>query len=77
MLEFLIRRLKPPNQKIRMAFQTSEKARINTAAGGIVTSVVETNHLSYIGWFGFNGALRQYFSLYQVIFQREGESKEK
>ena len=32
------------------------------------------------GWlvvFGFNGPLRQYFSLYQGVFQREGECGEK
>ena len=34
-----------------------------------------------IGWlyacFGFNGPLRQYFSLYRVVSQREGERGEK
>ena len=33
------------------------------------------------GWlvvfWGLNGPLRQYFSLYQAVFQREGERKEK
>ena len=28
-----------------------------------------------VGCFGFNGPLRQYFSLYQTVFQREGEKK--
>ena len=31
----------------------------------------------YVGWlvgcFGFNGPLRQYFSLYRAVSQREGE----
>ena len=35
----------------------------------------------FIGWlvgcFGFNGPLRQYFSLYQAVSQREGERGEK
>ena len=29
-----------------------------------------------VGCFGFNGPLRQYFSLYRAISQREGERKE-
>ena len=30
-----------------------------------------------VGWFGFNGPLRQYFSLYQAVSQREGERGKK
>ena len=30
-----------------------------------------------VGWFGFNGPLRQYFSLYRAVFQREGDRGEK
>ena len=34
-----------------------------------------------VGWLvgcsGFNGPLRQYFSLYQAVSQREGERREK
>ena len=30
-----------------------------------------------VGCFGFNGPLRQYFSLYQAVSQREGERGEK
>ena len=30
-----------------------------------------------VGCFGFNGPLRQYFSLYRAVSQREGERKEK
>ena len=30
-----------------------------------------------VGCFGFNGPLRQYFSLYPAVSQREGERKEK
>ena len=29
-----------------------------------------------VGWFGFNGPLRQYFSLYRAVSQREGERRE-
>ena len=30
-----------------------------------------------VGYFGFNGPLRQYFSLYRAVSQREGERGEK
>ena len=30
-----------------------------------------------LGCFGFNGPLRQYFSLYRAVSQREGEREEK
>ena len=30
-----------------------------------------------VGCFGFNGPLRQYFSLYRAVSQREGEKEEK
>ena len=30
-----------------------------------------------VGCFGFNGLLRQYFSLYRAVSQREGEREEK
>ena len=30
-----------------------------------------------VGCFGFNGPLRQYFSLYQAVSQREGERGER
>ena len=37
--------------------------------------------LSWLGWlvgcFGFNGPLRQYFSLYRAVSQREGERGER
>ena len=29
-----------------------------------------------VGWFGFNGPLRQYFNLYRAVSQREGVRKE-
>ena len=30
-----------------------------------------------VGCFGFNGPLRQYFSLYRAVSQREGERRKK
>ena len=42
---------------------------------------LEYVNLFYYGWlagcFGPNGPLRQYFSLYRAVSQREGERKEK
>ena len=46
-------------------------------------SQTETQNISYweVGWlvgcFGLNGPLRQYFSLYRAVSQREGERGEK
>ena len=37
-------------------------------------------YLTMVGWlvvWGFNGPLRQYFSLYRAVSQREGEREEK
>ena len=34
-------------------------------------------HEGMVGCFGLNGPLRQYFSLYRAVSQREGERKEK
>ena len=51
-----------------------------------LNSVTASTHLyctvkQWIGWlvgcFGLNGPLRQYFSLYPAVSQREGEGKEK
>ena len=41
-------------------------------------SLWETARYSWlVGCFGLNGPLRQYFSLYRAVSQREGERKEK
>ena len=45
-----------------------------------VTYVYIGHNLKYgylVGCSGFNGPLRQYFSLYQAVSQREGERGEK
>ena len=52
-------------------------------AGGIVVVAEEVAPLStrrrlrlwLVGCFGFNGPLRQCFSLYRAVSQREGEEK--
>ena len=33
--------------------------------------------IGLVGCFGFNGPLRQYFSLYRAVSQREGERGER
>ena len=33
--------------------------------------------VGWFGLFGFNGPLRQYFSLFRAVSQREGEREEK
>ena len=40
-------------------------------------SVKERGFGWLVGCFGFNGPLRQYFSLYQAVSQREGDRREK
>ena len=39
--------------------------------------VMQKKHGWLVACFGFNGPLRQYFSLYRAISQREGEREEK
>ena len=43
-------------------------------------TILHFMHVITVGWlvgFGFNGPLRQYFSLYQAVSQREGERGKK
>ena len=45
--------------------------------GGILIREFWTHDFGWlVGCFGFNGPLRQYFSLYRAVSQREGERKE-
>ena len=37
----------------------------------------DTSEIRLVCCFGFNGPLRQYFSLYRAVSQREGERTEK
>ena len=43
------------------------------------TGCMESSQLLYwlVGCLGFNGPLRQYFSLYRAVSQKEGEREEK
>ena len=48
---------------------------------GFIFSISDGFVKTMVGWlvgcFGFNGPLRQYFSLYRAVSQREGEREEK
>ena len=46
-------------------------------AGGGCLDILLSSIFWLVGCFGFNGPLRQYFSLYQAVSQREGEREEK
>ena len=45
--------------------------------------ILDVAHIKYnynrwlVGCFGFNGPLRQYFSLYRAVSQRQGERRER
>ena len=39
--------------------------------------IVDSFSECLVGCFGFNGPLRQYFSLYRAVSQSEGEGEEK
>ena len=42
------------------------------------SSVIKIDSVGWlVGCFGFNGPLRQYFSLYRPVSQREGERRER
>ena len=47
--------------------------------GGLPSTIAPPDHPCswLVGYFGLNGPLRQYFSLYRAVSQREGERKEK
>ena len=51
------------------------------SAGEWILGYTETKHMTKASWlvgcFGFNGPLRQYFSQYRAVSQREGEREEK
>ena len=50
--------------------QPNERQRINLL---LLSEDAAENQTKLVGCFGFNGPLRQYFSLYRAVSQREGE----
>ena len=48
-----------------------------TVGQGPIVLAVGAGGGGLVGCFGLNGPLRQYFSLYRAVSQREGERKEK
>ena len=73
-----------PNGDIRLCFDMRQKnqavKRVHHPTPTIDELLQDMNE-SLVGWlvgcFGFNGPLRQYFSLYRAVSQREGERGEK
>ena len=61
---------------VRIALRTLAPNRANTVAPYSVQHCF-TERIWLVGCFGFNGPLKQYFSLYRAISQREGEIGEK
>ena len=57
--------------------QTSTVSDTSTMEQTSVAAVDKHTISLLVGCFGFNGPLRQYFSLYQAVSQREGERGEK
>ena len=67
---------------VKFHMQPSGKGRkkvyISNFGSGHMTKMAALPIYSWlVGCFGFNGPLRQYFSLYQAVSQREGERGEK
>ena len=65
-----------PATYFRFSFRGFKKGSYQLLATYVLEALV--NHLGWLfGCFGLNGPLRQYFSLYRAVSQREGERKEK
>ena len=62
-----------------MDFASSTRAAENRTRwkGIVANSSVVSRQPWLVGCFGFNGPLRQYFSLYRAVSQREGERGQK
>ena len=54
-----------------------QKLKMQELSSLFMTHHINVMHGWLVGCFGFNGPLRQYFSLYQAVSQREGERGEK
>ena len=59
------------NRRDNGVFDISQKLFLS------VKSCPGLENIRLVGCFGFNGPLRQYFSLYRAVSQREGEREEK
>ena len=64
-------RVQPMTLSCMMRFKTNLVQII------IMTRQCVADNSWLVGCFGLNGPLRQYFSLYRAVSQREGERKEK
>ena len=70
-----------PAQKILNVYRERGGKRIGMRIERFAFTTVTRNTVIIRGWlvgcFEFNGPLRQYFSLYRAVSQREGERGEK
>ena len=71
-------------QSVAGLTQEPEVPRFDTQPGCLLSfllpQIQEGQFSTNVGWlvvFGFNGPLRQYFSLYRAVSQKEGERGEK
>ena len=60
---------------IKLPFMTNEN--LSFSGVPIIKHIMVYGFGWLVGCFGLNGPLRQYFSLYRAVSQREGERKEK
>ena len=58
--------------KTGVEFSKCEEVKFNMALGKMKLKLMMIPMEWLVGCFGFNGPLRQYFSLYQAVSQREG-----
>ena len=64
-----------PSQINRDAGRDAVLVLPNVTSNPIIPIAIE--QMMLVGCFGLNGPLRQYFSLYRAVSQREGERKKK
>ena len=69
----------PSHLKLTSSYlrNVQNKRDITSEGGNAKVFIVALNNDWLVGCFGFNGPLRQYFSLYRAVSQREGERGEK
>ena len=72
-----------PNKKIRLwlkfyvTMETKNRLSLDIPYTSFGKQFIVFQQFGWLVGFGFNGPLRQYFSLYRAVSQREGERAEK
>ena len=74
-------RQKSVNCKSRSSLKIEHRVDLNSSRRmhdpNFIALALIVSEIWLVGCFGLNGPLRQYFSLYRAVSQREGERKEK